>query len=389
MNKVIIINLNGNAYQLEENGYDALRAYLDTAAGRLEGNPDRDEIVADIEQSIADKFRALLGANKSVVVTKEVESVIAEMGNVEDSTGETAAAPGAAKAGPAPTPATGEPAGAAKRLYKINDGAMLCGVCNGIAAYMGIDVTIVRIVFVLLSLAYGSGGLLYFIMAFVIPSAHTPAEKAAAMGTPSTSQEFIRRAREGYYGGMKTFKDKKAYKEWKGKFKQEMRGWGRDFSREFHQNKDQWAQNWRTHWNQHPNPGSSVAYPFLKLFCVVIALVCVCSVISLLTTGSVMGIGLPAGVPMWVGVVFLIVFFQLIAWPIKAARHSIYYGGGYGPGYGGPFLHLFHTVTWLGLIVVIVWFANRHSFHFHEALKSLPHEVHQAVDSVKDWWDKQ
>src|SRR5580658_5120217 len=138
MNKVIIINLNGNAYQLEEDGYDALRAYLDTAAGRLEGNPDRDEIIADIEQSIADKFRALLGANKSVVVTKEVESVIADMGNVEDATGEATAAPGTTKAGPAPSPSHGDPAGSAKRLYKINDGAMLCGVCNGIAAYMGI-----------------------------------------------------------------------------------------------------------------------------------------------------------------------------------------------------------------------------------------------------------
>ena len=389
MNKVIIINLNGNAYQLEENGYDALRAYLDTAAGRLEGNPDRDEIIADIEQSIADKFRALLGANKSVVVTKEVEGVIADMGNVEDSTGGATATPGSTKTGPAPAPTHDMPAGAAKRLYKINDGAMLCGVCNGIAAYLGIDVTIVRIVFVLLTLAYGSGGLLYIIMAFIIPSAHTPAEKAAAMGAPSTSQEFIRRAREGYYEGMKTFKDKRAHREWKRRFKQEMRGWKQDFSKEFHQNAHQWAQNWRQHWGQHPNPGSWVAYPFLKIICLIIAIVCVCSVISLLTTGVVFGIGFPPGVPTWLGVIFLILFFQIIAWPIKAAKRSLYYGGGYGPGYAGPFDHLFHTVIWLGFIVLIVWFANRHSFHFHEALQSLPHEVHQAVDSVKEWWDKQ
>ena len=69
MNKVITINLNGNAYQLEDRGYDALRAYLDNAARRLEGNPDKDEIVADIEQAIADKFRALLSATKTVAVS--------------------------------------------------------------------------------------------------------------------------------------------------------------------------------------------------------------------------------------------------------------------------------------------------------------------------------
>ena len=80
MNKVIAINLGGNAYQLEEGGYDALRAYLETAAARLQGNPDRDEILSDIERAIAEKFRALLASHKTVVVTQEVTAVLAEMG---------------------------------------------------------------------------------------------------------------------------------------------------------------------------------------------------------------------------------------------------------------------------------------------------------------------
>src|ERR1017187_2205734 len=88
MNKVITINLNGVAYQLEENGFEALRAYLDSASRRLGANPDKDEIMADIEQAIAEKFRAFLGANKTVVVTKEVEGVIGEMGPVEDARSE-------------------------------------------------------------------------------------------------------------------------------------------------------------------------------------------------------------------------------------------------------------------------------------------------------------
>jgi len=77
MNKVITINLNGVAYQLEEGGFDALRAYLDTAGRRLEGNPDKDEILGDIEQAIGDKFRSLLNASKTVVVTQEVADIIA------------------------------------------------------------------------------------------------------------------------------------------------------------------------------------------------------------------------------------------------------------------------------------------------------------------------
>ena len=80
MNKVITINLGGNAYQLEEGGYDALRAYLETAAAKLHGNPDRDEILSDIELAIAEKFRALLASHKTVVETKEVAAVLARDG---------------------------------------------------------------------------------------------------------------------------------------------------------------------------------------------------------------------------------------------------------------------------------------------------------------------
>ena len=45
MHKVIVINLSGNAYQIDEDGYHALRAYLDRAAANLAGNPDRAEIL--------------------------------------------------------------------------------------------------------------------------------------------------------------------------------------------------------------------------------------------------------------------------------------------------------------------------------------------------------
>jgi hypothetical protein len=47
--------------------------------------------------------------------------------------------------------------------------------------------------------------LVYVVMAFVVPEARSPEEKAAASGNPSTAQEFIRRAKEGYYEAMKGF----------------------------------------------------------------------------------------------------------------------------------------------------------------------------------------
>jgi phage shock protein PspC (stress-responsive transcriptional regulator) len=385
MNKVIIINLNGNAYHLEENGYDALRAYLDNAGRRLEGNPDKDEIIADIEQAIADKFRALLGANKSVVVTRDVESVIAEMGTVEDSSG-AGPQPGAQQASK-PEQAKTETHGPAKRLYKVHEGAMIAGVCNGIAAYFNIDVTVVRVIFAILSATYGSGLLLYVLLALLLPTAVTSAEKSEAFGAPSTSQEFIRRARQGYYEGMKTFGNKQAYREWKRKFKQEMRGWGHSFSRDFHQNTDQWAQNWRRHWGGKPHPGAWFVVPVLTVLCVIFWLVAVSAIVSLISHGTVMGIAFFSGMPTWIGIVLIVMFFSLLTWPLKVMKRSLYWG--YHPGWCGPGPHVFGSLVWVAAILAFVWFAQQHSFHFREAVNDLPHALHRAVDDVKDWWDRQ
>jgi phage shock protein PspC (stress-responsive transcriptional regulator) len=397
MNKVITINLNGNAYPLEENGYEALRTYLDTAARRLEGNPDRAEIVADIEQAIADKFRAVLGANKSVVVTAEVEQIIAEMGPVEDASApapepppSAAASPGEATAGPAPEAAAGGPAGPAKRRYRIKDGAMLGGVCNGFAAYFSIDVTLVRVLFAALGvLTWGVVAVpLYVVLLFLLPAAHTSAEKAAAHGAPSTAEEFIRRAREGYYQGLKTFHDKRAHREWRRRFKQEMRGWKRSFRQEMREQAHHWRQGWHHGWAPPPRPHflSWVLLPFISLAMWVIGLAALVAVLSLLITGGVLGLALPHGVPLWMGIVFLIVAYHVVVWPLKSARYVLFFhgvgGAGYGPSVGGG------SLAWLAFLVLVGWVANRHVPEFHQALYSLPPVMHHAVDSLRQWWDQ-
>lgn len=56
-----------------------------------------------------------------------------------------------------------------KKLYRTQEGKMICGVCAGIAEYFDIDPTLVRLGAVLLALTPCSGILLYIIGAFVIP----------------------------------------------------------------------------------------------------------------------------------------------------------------------------------------------------------------------------
>ena len=56
-----------------------------------------------------------------------------------------------------------------KKLYRVREGKFLCGVCGGIGEYFNIDPTLVRLLWVLFSLAGGAGLLCYIIAAIVMP----------------------------------------------------------------------------------------------------------------------------------------------------------------------------------------------------------------------------
>ena len=57
-----------------------------------------------------------------------------------------------------------------KKLYKSNSDKKLAGVCGGIAEYFDVDSTIIRLAWVLFTLAGGAGLLVYIIAAIVMPN---------------------------------------------------------------------------------------------------------------------------------------------------------------------------------------------------------------------------
>ncbi len=56
-----------------------------------------------------------------------------------------------------------------KKLYRSRKDRVLFGVCGGIAEYFNIDPTIVRLVWVIMTLIYGVGILLYIILTLIVP----------------------------------------------------------------------------------------------------------------------------------------------------------------------------------------------------------------------------
>ena len=182
MNKIITISLNGNAYQVEEDGHQALHAYLQQAQTRLFDNPDKDEIVRDLEQAIADKFQRFLNVRKTVVTGEEVAQAIAEMGPVEG-------------AEEMPTEEKSDASSTPKKLYRMQQGAVFAGVANGMATYFDIDVTLVRVLFIFLAIFSGGVWIVaYIAMAIFIPRAETPQEISHARGAPFNAQEVIDQA---------------------------------------------------------------------------------------------------------------------------------------------------------------------------------------------------
>ena len=56
-----------------------------------------------------------------------------------------------------------------KRLYKIEQGKKIDGVCGGIAEYFDIDPTIIRLAWILFTAFAGSGIIAYIVAAIVMP----------------------------------------------------------------------------------------------------------------------------------------------------------------------------------------------------------------------------
>lgn len=59
-----------------------------------------------------------------------------------------------------------------KRLYRSEKNKVIAGVCGGIAEYLNVDPVIVRLIWVVASLAWGAGIIAYLLAWLIIPKKH-------------------------------------------------------------------------------------------------------------------------------------------------------------------------------------------------------------------------
>jgi phage shock protein PspC (stress-responsive transcriptional regulator) len=376
MDTVIIINLNGNAFHLEEPGYQSLRVYLEQAQAQLAENPDRAEIMADLEQAIADKCAHFLRPHKNVLSAAEIDEVLKQMGPVQGDSAQQSENP-AASAQPQ-AHSTGSTDGADKRLYQIREGAMFSGVCTGLAAYFKIDVTIVRIAFVVLALlSKGIWILVYVGMMLVIPFANTDEEHAAAAGTPFNAKEVIERAKKHYAG----FKDSK---EWRQHWRQQRREW----RRKWHENAYWWGRNLQRnvhHFSTPPGYGGQLIggllIPILAIASALLFCAWILAIISLASTGMIFGWPVPASIPLWASILVLVIVYSAIAQPLRHARRAIYFSTG---SYNYSCYAAWDGILSLGILVLVAWLAFTHLPQVHDFLQHFPENWQNMWNNIVD-----
>ncbi|KQB44041.1 Phage shock protein PspC [Flavobacterium daejeonense] len=193
MNKTVNINLGGMFFHIDEDAYQKLSRYFDAIKRSLKNSSGQDEIIKDIEIRIAELLNEKQISDKHVVGLREVDEIIAIMGQPEDYIIEDE--PKAFENQSQSTSANYR----SKKLYRDSDKGMIGGVAAGLSHYFGIDVVWIRIALVLLIFAgVGTGFIAYIILWIVTPEARTTSEKIAMTGEPVNISNIEKKVREEF-----------------------------------------------------------------------------------------------------------------------------------------------------------------------------------------------
>ncbi|MBB1568854.1 MAG: PspC domain-containing protein [Capnocytophaga sp.] len=196
MDKTKNISLGGFSFLIEENAYTALSQYLAEVRQHLQHNSDRDEIIFDVEQRMAELLKERT-ANREVIIHQDVLYLIEVLGKPEQYVEDE----DADKATNAAPEASAQAFSANKPLYRDIDDCKIGGVLSGMAHYFNISPTMLRIAFaVCLILSFVVSYrwiflfngvswaiiILYILLWMIVPAAVTTAQKLEMQGAAVT-----------------------------------------------------------------------------------------------------------------------------------------------------------------------------------------------------------
>jgi len=180
MNQTLTINISGIVFHIEVDAYETLKSYLNKIKSNFNNSEERDEIMQDIESRIAELFNEVISDGNQVIISLDVEKMIAIMGEPEQYITEEEEEPIHSKA---------QHTRKDKKLFRNPDERILGGVSSGLAAYIGLDTVWIRLFFVA-AFFMGFGVLTYIILWMVMPEAKTASDKLKMKGEPINIQNI-------------------------------------------------------------------------------------------------------------------------------------------------------------------------------------------------------
>ena len=173
MNKTVSISLAGFSFMIEEQAYEKLNKYLHALRNSLEKD-EADEVMYDIEIRIAEIFRENLD-KREVVNSDDVEKVIAQLGTPEAIEGQSEEN----------TERENPQEKTRKELFRDMKKGKIAGVCAGLAQYIGLDIALMRIAWIVLCIcSVGFSVVAYIILWVAVPEAETASDFLKMQGKP-------------------------------------------------------------------------------------------------------------------------------------------------------------------------------------------------------------
>ena len=173
MNKTVSISLAGFSFMIEEQAYEKLNNYLQALRNSLEKD-EADEVMYDIEIRIAEIFRENLD-KREVVNSDDVEKVITQLGTPEAIEGQSEE--NAERENPQEK--------TRKELFRDMKKGKIAGVCAGLAQYIGLDIALMRIAWIVLCIcSVGFSLVAYIILWVAVPEAETASDFLKMQGKP-------------------------------------------------------------------------------------------------------------------------------------------------------------------------------------------------------------
>ncbi len=212
------ISLAGYAFTIESDAYAELESYLNEIRRCFSGDPSAEEIVADIEERIAELIREEY-ASGMVVELGRIKAIESRIGDPKDLAQDNTIPSGETGKQNEPSGDEGIKSEAKRdlkdrRLYRNIGEKVFGGVCSGLGVFFGVDKVLFRIAFMLLTfiglVIVDEGpflllmpGTLYICLWIAMPAARSAEQKREMLGKPLDLNSY----KSGRFDFVKEVKD--------------------------------------------------------------------------------------------------------------------------------------------------------------------------------------